>query len=201
MNTQHSGRPCAPKIPSFGFTFIDLLICLSVLGILTVLGTPALSHMLEKNRADTANSQIIHLLRYTRQLAVENQHVLTLCGVDSAGNCSHDWFNNEIFSFVDRNNDHSLDEGEEILHRTRFRSGGGVIHWRGAFGRKYLRYQNDGTAMENGSFYYCPANNDNQYAKRVTVNRAGRSYFGLDRNGDGIVENSSGNNIDCDVYD
>jgi len=66
------------------------------------------------------------------------------------------------------------------------------IRSRFAFGKPYTVLRPDGQASFTGSMIYCPHNGEAKNVKRVTWNRVGRPYKGIDRNGDGLIEDTNG---------
>jgi len=53
------------------------------------------------------------------------------------------------------------------------------------------------TNYQNGNFTWCPANGDPLMIRQVVVSLTGRTRFAKDSDGDGVVENSQGKEVEC----
>ena len=90
---------------SFGFTLIDLVVTLSVLGILLAIGLPSFSAQIQKNRVKTATLKLQDSIALTRTTAVFSNSRATMTQ-------QNDWETGwEIFK--DTNNNGKRD-GDEI---------------------------------------------------------------------------------------
>lgn len=93
---------------SRGFTLIELMVALAVLGILLFVAIPGFGGMIDQQRMSTGLNNLGLGLTLTRQEAVRMNRTLTLAPV------SGDW-NEGWVIFVDRNNDGAPDAGDKIL--------------------------------------------------------------------------------------
>lgn len=75
---------------------------------------------------------------------------------------------------------------------------GASLEW-SSFGNKpYLQFRPNGlTSNQSGNFSYCPPGGDTKYGWIIVLNATGRPYFGKDKDGNGVVENGSGENLSC----
>jgi hypothetical protein len=53
------------------------------------------------------------------------------------------------------------------------------------------------THWQNGSFLYCPADNDVTHARMAIVNAQGRTRRAEDRDHDGVIEDAAGRPVVC----
>jgi type IV fimbrial biogenesis protein FimT len=104
------------KKAATGFTLMDLLVTLTVLGILVAVGIPSFSSVIRNNRITAHTNELVTALTYARSEAMKRGDVITTCpsndGEDCAG--SNDWSTGWIV-FVDANADGIRDEDEEPL--------------------------------------------------------------------------------------
>lgn len=183
-----------------GFTLPELLITLTILGIISLLAMPALSALMERERSRSAVHALYHHLKFARASSVEKNRLVTLCASEDRTSCngSRDWSSQLILVFIDDNGNGKLDGDDQLLQALDFSQHSGTLHWRSFGNKSYLQWYPHGmTHYQSGNFTYCPANNDARLARRITLNAAGRVYFSADNNNDGIVEGSDGKNIVC----
>lgn len=79
-----------------GFTLLDLLIVMMIIGIIGVLVTPTIHSMVNETRLNEASGELVSGLQYARSLAVTHQRPFGLLA-DTAGN----WF--RVFDYQYRN--------------------------------------------------------------------------------------------------
>lgn len=177
-----------------GFTLFDFMVGIAIIGILLGLGTPGLSHFVAKHKADATARTLWRGLAKAREAAVLSGKPVTFCGVDSDGLCIRDDIR-AFMIFHDRDNDRRLSGEETPIQRVELDFPGSVTLR--ASNQMFISYSHDGYAKQFGSIVLCHQNKQPRYIRRVTVNRAGRSYMARDLNGDGIVEATDGTVIDC----
>lgn len=94
---------------SCGFTLIELVITLSVLGILVAVGLPGFSAQIQNSRIKTATLALQDAIALTRTTAVFSNNRVTMTK-------QTDWESGwEIFK--DKNNNGVRDDNEQILHQ------------------------------------------------------------------------------------
>ncbi len=185
-------------VHSKGFTLIDLLIALSISAIVFGFGIPSFEDLIKKNQTHSTINHLARLLNYARTLSVSTTEIVTICPQQD-DYCGKDW-NNGFLIFVDKNNNGKREESEKIdrAESLTSSSGSGKLKW-AAFGSKYyLKYRPSGSAFQqNGSFTYCPKNNDPHYAHQLIINHAGRIRLAQDLDRNGIREDSRGKDLVC----
>lgn len=64
--------------------------------------------------------------------------------------------------------------------------------------KSLVQYQANGQLLaSNGTFIYCPDNQDKTLIRAVIINRVGRIRMAEDLNNDGVVESKEGQSISC----
>ncbi|MEM6300808.1 MAG: GspH/FimT family pseudopilin [Pseudomonadota bacterium] len=187
-----------PSPAASGFTLIELLLVLSILAIALGLGGPAMEKLQERVRSHAAMQGLASLLSLARQEAILRGRPITVCGVDSAGNCTRNWGSDHIITvFDDSNSDGKPSNNEEVLREMRWALIGAELSWRASLARRYLRFEAHGGTWQNGTLYYCPNSHDARQAKALVMSHSGRSYMPGDSTGDGIREDRTGRNLRC----
>ena len=101
---------------SKGFTLLELMVVIAILGITTAIAAPGLSTMIANNRISSGASDFVAALQFAKAEAVARVNPVTLCkstnltGCNGAGDWQQGWI---VFS--DENGDGGSDAGEEVL--------------------------------------------------------------------------------------
>lgn len=155
---------------SRGFTLVELLLALVVLGILISIGMPAFGKMIDQQRMDSGLMTFTSSLNMARQEAVRRNRPVTLAARE--GNWNNGWV-----MFLDNNRNGQHDEGEVLLRETlpdavlRIHANTPVA--------SYVRFNSRGESQllnggfQAGSFRFCPLGADDE-GRRLTINQVGR---------------------------
>jgi type IV fimbrial biogenesis protein FimT len=183
-----------------GFTLIELLAVIGILGVISALAFPAFNYLLEKEQASAFSYKLYRYLNYARSEAITKNITTTVCASKNNLDCSKnkDWSNQHILIFIDFNSNGKRDQDDIIVKAFELGLSNNSLVWRSFGNKNYLQWQPSGmTYYQNGNFTYCPDNKDIRNAKKIILNAAGRIYFGMDRNHDGIQEGTDGKNVIC----
>jgi type IV fimbrial biogenesis protein FimT len=107
------------KARQLGFTMVELLTVLTIIGILLALATPSMARFAADWRVKNAGNSLIGQLRLARVEAIRQSRPVILCPVTSAGNLTCDsttqeWKNGWLL-FVDVNNNGAYDSATDKL--------------------------------------------------------------------------------------
>ena len=179
---------------SRGITLFSLLLTLSASSALLSVAVPSMSNYLAKSESRAAISLVRRNLGIARNLAIGSERDITVCGVDKNQRCSRDDLKTLII-FEDTNQNQTVDSDEEVFYTTQLQIKG-RLNLRASLKRDYIRFTARGNSLQAGSFIYCDSRYQ-QFAGRVTVSMAGRSYIGRDIDGEGRVKLVNGKPIKC----
>lgn len=154
-----------------GFSLFELLICLSVLGIVTALAAPAFGELLQRNRQQIAIEHLRETVNFARIAAITRKSTVSICHapVDTCEATNLWSAATRVFPDLDRDGVQSAEE--ETLLVSELPEG---LHWRWNNFRQqpHLTFLSNGTTDSlNGSFILCRG--DNPLA-RLVLNKAGR---------------------------
>lgn len=185
------------KTATSGFTLMETLFVLLIISILTLMAGNAWHALQQRMEARAAVALIASSLYAARNAAISRHYPVSVCGSRDGVSCDGNW-QSGIMTFLDIAATGKPSNEQQILGFHRMPSPDATIIWR-AFGMKeLLRYDNMGrTSASNGTFTYCPGNRDAALARQIVLNRGGRVRYSVDRNGDGIHEDSSGKALRC----
>lgn len=179
-----------------GFTLLELVVSTSLASILFCIAIPALSNFLNKQKIDSQTYSIWRMLNKTRALAINSGRKMTLCGMDENNQCARDNIQTFVI-FYDANKNYKLDASDTTYEHLQLNQGS-TIHLRTSLSRKVISYRHNGYVVQNAGITICPLQDDPTLIKKVSVNRAGRSYLDPDRDGDGRIETSKGDLVKCE---
>ena len=180
-----------------GFTLIELLIVVAMSGILLGLALPAFHDMIERNRATTAVNWLIGSVAFTRNNALLQNTMVTLCPSINGTTCGGDWQDGSI-AFTDLNADRQINGSDALLKRFVSPARNGSIRWRSFRNRRYLQMTSSGmTNHQNGNFVYCSEDRNPKFSRQIIINKPGRPRIAYDKNGDGLVEDRYGKPLRC----
>ncbi len=104
--------------PQNGFTFIEALVTVVIVGIITAAALPAMSNMIQNQAITATANEILNTLQYARSEAIKRSTSVRVCFKRNAtaNNCLN--FANStngryIYAFIDENNDGNLDRATE----------------------------------------------------------------------------------------
>jgi type IV fimbrial biogenesis protein FimT len=158
-----------------GFTLCELLCTLSIIAILTSVGLPSLSNLLDSLRLQDLYNQLFTLIQYSRSRAAFLVEDVILCPSADNRTCSNEW-QLPLIIFVDKNKNKIRDGKEVIDQVAHLLKRNETLTWRASGTSRYLRYISDGsTASQNGSFRLCPANKRIANIKKIIIYRSGRA--------------------------
>ncbi|MDF3021927.1 MAG: prepilin-type N-terminal cleavage/methylation protein [Steroidobacteraceae bacterium] len=66
-----------------GFTLMELMLSIAVLGILTALAVPSFTTMINRNRLASQSNELLAAIQYARMEAIRISGRVTFCGADS----------------------------------------------------------------------------------------------------------------------
>lgn len=185
-----------------GFTLVEIIVTLAIAALLVGFGVPGLTDLVREYRATRAINGIVGQIQLARSSAIISGETVSLCPTGGAGRelrCgARDSWHLGSMLFIDQDRDGRFDSADRLLRRFPSMGDSGQISWRSFRNRSSLSILRNGlTNSQNGSFRYCPNNNDAQFARQAIVNRQARVRHARDTDGDGFREAPGGAPISC----
>jgi type IV fimbrial biogenesis protein FimT len=183
---------------STGYTLMELMVTISIAGILLGVAIPSFTSIISSNRLTTYANELVTALNLARSEAIKRgQHVVVR---KTETNWEDGW---QVFVDIDRSpssHQNVFNTGTDIVLRVysklpdsyTLRGNNNFIN--------FIRYQPDGTSNNIGSFVLCDNSDGNNIpekntSKLITVNATGRLHMGIDADNDGIPEKDDGTEI------
>jgi len=138
-----------------GFTLVELLAVVAMLGLLMAFGLPAMDTYVKNERLTTHINTLVGHLAYARSEAVLRSQQVVLCTSDDGTSCSNSAWTEGWILYVDADGDSSfsMSSGEEILRVKEPLSGGNTLT--STFGTSFVYDRRGFSATGTGTFSLC----------------------------------------------
>jgi len=170
-----------------GYTLLEVLCVLSIGLILWLIAMPSYREFIYQIRTQTVVTHFVQLLNFARLSSIKLGKPVSICATQDGKNCHAGWQGSFIV-FIDETRSGKLAQPNDLLRSWTLNKGQGRISWQAS--QHYLTMQPNGISPSNaGTFYYCPRDNNLEYARAIVINLAGRVK---------VLDNSSYNLLNCD---
>jgi len=168
-----------------GFTLLELLITIAILAILVTLSFSGNTDLNEKTRAESYMLELKRHITFARAKATTSDEIVILCPVDStklAANenltCLNNWRNNQVISFIDKNNNGTYEVGNDDLLRVMEKL---AVNDNLKAPDTRVRFDSSGRIVNSngGKFIYCPLNKT-EHAQVMTLTVGGTTRYNGD---------------------
>lgn len=100
-----------------GFTLVELMITLVVLGVVMAIGIPSFRNMIVSSRVTSNTNEIVTVLQEARMEAIRRRARVVVCPTLNGSTCSGgNW--GYLLTFVDRDNSNQAGAGEAVVRNT-----------------------------------------------------------------------------------
>ncbi|QIZ78764.1 GspH/FimT family pseudopilin [Ferrimonas lipolytica] len=151
-----------------GLTLLELLITLTIAGIMLSVGVPSFTQLLQYHRVETSIDSLYKDLTYARQLAAAYQNSVTVCPLDNNNNCHNDWSNGYTI-FVDAGTANQFNSASDELLQTRAEFNEDDY----LDAATQYRFSSDGFVSNNTTIRYCATAKDGNHKKELTISVTG----------------------------
>ena len=158
-----------------GFNMIELLVTISIIGVVMTIGAPSLKTTIDDMRLSTTANNLLTFFNYARSESAKRGARVTLCISDSnlalCDTGATNWARGAI-AFLDSNANGQWDAGEDILRVLDPLAAEYTIQPLAAFATGYyFYYRPSGAASSAGTLRVCRTG---RTARDVSVNSVGR---------------------------
>lgn len=158
-----------------GFTLVELLVTLAILGIVASLAAPSFSGWREKIEARRVKALLFSALKQAKYQSYTTQNDVLLCLSDGTGQCHRD-STKQLLLFIDRNGNKHFDAAIDHLmlsEDTQLRYGSLFLRV-GSRGHYTKFFSDTGRPRGHmGHIKYCPNSGDTQNMFQVSFNKFG----------------------------
>ena len=164
---------CSGKMAN-GITLVELSLAMVLTCLLATLSFPNLRHLNTRTDTYITLQRLGKALESAKVSAISSGEIVTLCGSADSLNCQGGW-GDGLLSFIDRNENRTLDSVDQALNWQPMKDIEGTIKWQAFGNRQYLLLDPRGMMeTQNGSFTYCNISNEAAAAAKLVINRTAR---------------------------
>ena len=155
-----------------GFTLLELMIALTVFGLLLGLAVPTFREAIRNNRTTTQTNEFVTSLNYARSEALKRSNPVTVCSSTDGATCSGStsWSTGWI-AFVDTNANGTLDGAEVSLQQWPAAQTGITLD---STVRSFVRYASTGMSSGAETFNLIPTGCSGDHARQIAISTTGR---------------------------
>lgn len=156
-----------------GFSLIEVIVTIAIVGILASISGPSFSQMMRTNEVSSLSIEFVSALRLAQSESIRRGTRITVAPyTSSSGEWKSGW---DIFE--DTANYGIKNTGEEIIKTFEKRKDKLTLTSAGSVFSTYITFIPNGTVQGNsgfnGSFRLCPTNSDIKIAQNIEIERSG----------------------------
>ena len=186
-----------PTKKNTGFTIIELLIGIVIIGLLIAISSPNLREFIVQLRVDNEVSSLHRLILSARNVAINSGKNVTLCPLNG-NTCGTNW-HNELSVFTNSNNTLIDNKTYDVTQEAIIKIKAGINNGDSlTFSQSIIIFSPTGRLLSggNGRFSYCPKDNS-EASRGIEISLSGRVYATSDTDSDGTDENRNGMDVSC----
>ena len=164
-----------------GTTLLELMVVLSIAGILLTIGIPAFSYLAHTSHLSSATNEMVSSLHLTRSEAIKRSSRVVMCTSATGTSCaaSGGWDQGWVV-FHDANNNASVDAGETVILAQPALPQGYRMKGDSKVSR-YISYSSSGGtkhisgAFQAGALTLCNESGSSDTARKIIISSTGRA--------------------------
>lgn len=160
-----------------GYSLIELLIVMSIAGILVALSAPAFQDTIEAANTNSQIKVMLTTLNLARSEAIKRGQDVSICASPDGADCDADTWSDGWMVFVDNNDDAdgdvgSVDAGDEVIRVYDSLGAASTM----TFSVDIFAYNSLGFSATGGNqtFLLCPASGNSANARSIDIGPSGR---------------------------
>jgi len=186
-----------------GYTMIEMLVVLLIIGIVAASMGPNLAAMIDRNRKLGAVNDMLAVLTLARSEAVNLQTTVSVCSSSDQATCNTNNWENGWLVFVDDGtgtggvaDDGNLNGTEQVLRIGQGVSGTITVRLRNFTDAGAISFDDDGMAVDRGTIVLCddtgPAG-----ASAIVLNLSGQPRLAVDEDDNNTLDEDDGTEVDA----
>jgi type IV fimbrial biogenesis protein FimT len=169
---------------SRGFTLIELMVAITILGILASIALFSNSNITQDNKAESFLLDLKRTLSFARAKATTSDEIVIACPVTpdelaarGTMTCKTNWSKNNIIVFVDADNNDRHNAGDTLVRVMDLVKANDKLTFSG---EAIIRYDSSGRVTSRvGDFLYCPVGSE-ENNQQLTLALSGNAFYSGD---------------------
>lgn len=167
-----------------GFTLLELMVTIAIVGIIAVIALWDSSDLLEKDRAESYLQELKRNISFARAKATSSDSLVVVCSGNASRiennqrvPCLNDWNQGSVFVYFDSNQNgvYNPRVGDIILRVMKELPTNSRLQFSGG---SSLIFDTSGMITTTaGAFIYCPSKADGDNNKELTVTQSGTALY------------------------
>ena len=158
------------KIRAHGFTLLELLSTLAIVGILIAIGAPSLTNFVKNERLTTQINTLLVHLQYARSEAITRHSPVVVCASNDGATCSGTWSDGWIV-FSDEDSSNSVNGNDNLLRARDQLEGNNTLT---STGGAIIIFDNRGFSPNSSSTFTVTDDRGASNARSITISNTGR---------------------------
>jgi len=109
-----------------GFSIVEMLVAVSIAGLLSAIVVPAFSYLIDQYRITVASNALMSAFVAARQSAIAKNQVVTICSGNPESGCHANWGSGEWLIFTDRNQNGAREADDFLIQSGSANLGSGI---------------------------------------------------------------------------
>lgn len=156
-------------------TLLELIVCVSIVGIIASIALPHFHSMMARQESQRIKQYLQQSFQYSKTQARLYRSRVVMCASLNGTECQNNRWSDGFIIFNDQNQNNQVNDTEEVLVHQRLDLKYGALRWNGALSRPNVFFNAEQGLPNgsNGSFYYC-SHYLSQH-ERIILNNMGHS--------------------------
>ena len=157
-----------------GFTLVELIVTLSIMGIITAMVTPVILTKLADMEAKSIRYTLVNTLKLAKAESFVRRKDLIMCLSDNGGICHKD-SSKSLLLFIDNDDNKNFEDGTDTLVHMQVLNPKYALLKLRAGGRHYVRFAGDSGKPRGffGHIKYCPSVHFNAAQYQISFSQGG----------------------------
>jgi len=178
-----------------GYTLLEIMITMVIAAILLSVAIPGMTAFIKNNKVLAETNGLMTALKTARSEAMTQRVNVIVCNTSDFINCGS---GDNYMAFTDTDSSGAVNGNDIIVYRGSLESNNHSIDYDKCSGcDDGIMFSSRGTAVNNNGTLTVCDDRGADYARAIIIESIGRSSPATDSDGNGVVNDHEGNDVDC----